>query len=106
MPVFRKRITHYAVFRYPQEGSSQARINCYSEDGYRVYVIFVADGSTRPANSYNASSKTGVGYDYVSHFPAYVDLLRNEDPVWATINEEKASYVIYAAGEGVGEGEM
>jgi len=106
MSIHVNRINRYSAFRYPQEGSSEARINCHAEGGYRVYILFVADGTTRPSNSYNASSKTGVGFDYVSNFPAYVDLLRNEDPVWVTINEDRAVYVVYAASEPVGEGEM
>ena len=106
MAIFRKRVNHYATFRYPNPGSDPARINCYADDGYRVYVIFKADGSALPDNTYNPSAKTGVGYDYASNFPAYMDMLRNEKPIWVTINEERASYVVYAAGEEVGEGEM
>lgn len=106
MAAFAKRINHYAAFRYPNPGADPARINVYADDGYRVYVIFKADGAALPANSYNAASKTGVGYDHVSHFPAYVDMLRNERPVMVTINDAQPSFVIYCAREEVGEGEI
>ncbi len=106
MATFVKRVNHYAAFRYPNRPSTQARINCYAVDGYRLYLIFKAEGVDLPANSYNADIKTGVAYDSVRHYPAYVDLLRNEKPVWITFNEDQASFVVYAAGEQVGEGEI
>ena len=106
MGKFVKRVNHYAAFRYPNRPSTQARINCYAVEGYRLYVIFKAEGVDLPANSYNADIKTGVAYETVGHFPSYLDLLRNEKPVWITFNEEEASFVVYAAGEQVGEGEI
>ncbi len=106
MAVLVKRVNHYAAFRYPNRASTQARINCYAVDGYRLYLIFKAEGTELPVNSFNADIKTGVTYESVSHFSSYVDLLRNEKPVWITFNEEEASFVIYAAAEQVGEGEI
>ena len=104
MAIFVKRATTYAAFQYPSSSSTQSRINIYTEDGYRLYILFFADDVSLPANSY--SSNTGVAYENASRYSAYLDLLRNESPVWVTFNEEAASYVVYAASEPVGEGEM
>lgn len=106
MATFAKRVNHYAAFRYPNRPSTQARINCYAVDGYRLYLIFKAVGTDLPVNSFNPDIKTGVAYESVSHYPAYLDLLRNEKPVWVTFNEADASFVVYAAAEQVGEGEI
>jgi hypothetical protein len=101
-----KRVTHYAAFRYPNRPTTRARINCYTVDGYRLYLIFKADGVALPSNSFNADIKTGVAYDSASHYADYVDLLRHEKPVWVTFKEDDATFVIYSASEQVGEGEI
>ncbi len=104
MAVFGKKAKTYAAFQYPSNSDGQSRINIYTDDGYRLYLLFRADGTTLPANSYN--NKTGVAYEHDSRYMAYLDLLRNEDPVWVTFNEEAKSFVVYAANEPVGEHEM
>jgi len=106
MAVFVKKANSYAAFQYPSAGDYQCRINVHAADGYKLYILFNADGAALPANSYNASTKVGVAREHASRYSSYLDLLRNEDPVWVTFNEEAKSFVVYAAGEPVGEGEM
>ena len=105
MATFIKKAQTYAAFRYPNS-NTPCRINIYAADGYRLYLVFKPDGSALPANAYNLAQKTGVAYEHDSHFQSYVDLLRNEDPVWVTFNEDAKTFVVYAAGEPVGEGEI
>ncbi len=100
---FIKNCQHYAAFLYPN-GDNSGRINLYCNDGYRLYLIF-KDGSL-PANTFNESIKTGVGYQPIDRFSDYVDLLRNEKPIYVTFNTESKNYVVYVASEPVGEGEI
>ena len=104
MAIFVKQASRYSTFQYPSSGTRQSRINIYAADGYRLYILFYAEGASLPANSY--SGKTGVAYENASRYSAYLDLLRNESPIWVTFNEEAKSYVVYAASEPVGEEEM
>ncbi len=103
MSAFVKRSLNYAAFMYPN-GSTEGRINIYCEDGNRLYILFKKAGDPLPANSY--SGTTGVAYETVDRYPYYVDLLRNESPVWVTFNPEAKSFVVYASREPVGEGEI
>ena len=104
MAIFVKKANRYAAFQYPRAGDYQSRINIYTDDGYKLYILFLADGATLPANNY--INKTGVAYEDASRFAVYQDLLRNEDPVWVTFNEGAKHFVVYASNEPVGEGEM
>ncbi len=106
MAIFVKKADKDAAFQYPSAGSTQSRINIYTADGYKLYILFPAEGAPLPANSYNAGSKIGVAYENAPRYSDYVDLLRNEDPVWVTFNEDAKSFVVYAAWEPIGEGEM
>jgi hypothetical protein len=42
----------------------------------------------------------------VSRYPAFVDLLRNEKPVWVRFDDAKRSFIVFCGVEPVGEGEM
>ena len=103
MAAFAKRSLTYAAFLYPN-GSDEGRINIYCEGGNKLYILYRKTGDALPPNSY--SGTTGVAYETVDRYPYYIDLLRNESPVWVTFNPEAKSFVVYAAGEPVGEAEM
>lgn len=103
MAAFVKRSLHYAAFMYPN-GSNEGRINIYCDGGDRLYILFKKAGDPLPDNTYRGT--TGVAYESVDRYPYYVDLLRNESPVWVTFNPERKSFVVYASGEPVGEAEM
>ena len=86
---------------WPSNGS---RINIQASDNYRLYILFTRDNSgTLPSSQF--ANKVGVAYEYAFRFPYYVDLLRNEGPIWITFNTDAPSFVVYAASEPVGEGE-
>ena len=104
MAVFAKRAVNYAAFQYPSSGDYQCRVNIYTDEGYRLYILFRADGASLPPNNY--TGETGVAHEHASRYSSYVDLLRNESPVWVTFNTDAKSFVVYAANEPVGEGEI
>ena len=103
MAAFIKRSLRYAAFLYPN-GSNEGRINIYCEGGHKLYILYKKTGDPLPSNTF--SGTTGVAYETVDRYPYYIDLLRNESPVWVTFNPEAKSFVVYAAGEPVGEAEM
>lgn len=103
MATFIKNCERYAAFLYPN-GDNSARINLYCADGYRLYLLF-KDGKL-PANTYNKSIKTGVGYQPIDRFSDFVDMVRNEKPVRVTFNTTNKRYVVYVSSEEVGEGEI
>ncbi len=102
---FGKHVDSYAAFVYPNEsGTSRARMNLYCKDGYRLYVIFADDPGV---NAYTESSKTGIAHAPSDHYPWYVDLLRNEKPVYVTFDpdHDPPRFTVYAGTEPVGEEE-
>ncbi|SIT06763.1 hypothetical protein SAMN05421766_108112 [Zobellia uliginosa] len=103
MAVFVKNCERYSAFLYPN-GSNSGRINLYCADGNRLYLLF--KNGALPANSYDDSTKSGVGYEPMERFSDYLDLIRNEKPIWVTFNTSRKTYVVYTSGEEVGEGEM
>lgn len=103
MAAFVRRSLTYAAFLYPN-GSSEARINIYCEQGNRLYITFKDAGSSLPGNSYTGS--TGIAFESVDRYPYYVDMLRNESPVWVTFNTTAKTFVVYASSEPVGEEEV
>lgn len=96
----------YTAFHYPNGGASEtrSRINIYAADNHALYVIFKADDVQLPTSKFQDS--VGVGYEHAHRYPYYLDLLRNEGPVWITINPDIPSFVVYASQEPVGEGEF
>lgn len=103
MAAFIKSGINYFAALYPQPGGG-ARINIYCDEGYRLYVIFKPSPADA-TNSYDAGTKTGVGYADIALYPFYLDLLRNEKPVNVTFNPEAKTFVVHA-NEPVGEGEI
>lgn len=108
---FVKTLNTYSAFLYPNSaygGTDTARINLYCADGYRLYLIFRDTTSSLPANTYSDASKTGVGYERISRYADYIDLIRNEKPISVTFATDSTpiSFVVYAASETPGEGEI
>lgn len=103
MATFVKRSLKYSAFLYPN-GTSEGRINIYCEEGNRLYILFRAESGGLPGNTWHGS--TGVAYETIDRYPYYVDLLRNESPVWVTFNTDAKAFVVYASSEPVGEGEI
>ena len=104
---FVKTLNRYAAFLYPNKTDTKARINLYCAESYKLYILFVDEDDLKP-NSYNQTNKVGVAYVDEDHYAQYLDLIRNEKPVYVTFRPEDSppSYVVYVANEEPGEGEM
>jgi adenosine/AMP kinase len=104
---FVKTVDRYAAFLYPTTMDTKARINLYCRDGQKLYLLFVNE-EDMSANTYSERNKVGVAYVTIDLYSDYIDLVRNEKPIYVTFKPESNPpvYVVYAAGEEPGEGEM
>ena len=104
---FIKTVGRYSAFLYPNKGQENGRINLYCGD-QKLYLIFTDPSAPLQPNSYNESAKIGVAYQRFSHFQYYLDLIRNEKPIYVTFRPEDSppNYVVYCASEPPGEGEI
>jgi len=104
MAAYVRKSKEYAAFLYPN-GPNPGRINIYCEDSNKkLYIIFKEAGEILPPNTFDGT--IGVTYETIDRYPYYVDLLRNESPIWVTFNPEAKSFVVYASKEPIGEGEI
>ena len=83
-------------------------ISCTGE-GYRVYVIALADDSPFPANFYDPKGKAVWIFCRTEQFPWHIDLLRNEKPVFCFVGvndtDNRGTCSLTTSAEPVGEGE-
>lgn len=79
MPPFKEIVRSYTAKLNPnKKQGGTISIIC---DTAKLVIGFVDPGDPIPANAYDASTKTGNGYQPFSTFPLYLDLLRNGSPV-------------------------
>jgi len=97
---------------YEQSGGgggpkSRAYLSCTGKDGSRFVIYFAAPGSEMAPPRYFPETKFGsinVPFDEMHN---YVDLVRNEKPVYAYLNSEKPQWnCLSTAMETVGEEEL
>ena len=81
-----------------------AIIGCYG-DNYKLMINFVAENEGQPKGVYDAEKKTGAIYVPISRLPGYVDILRNEKPIFAHLNDKVEWITIGTGHEPTGEGE-
>ena len=64
------------------------------------------DGSSLPAPWYNPAAKSGAFYRPISQMELYLDVLRNEKPVYASMDDQSpGGNALRTYPEAVGEGE-
>lgn len=87
---------------------SSAVIRCigkYEGVELRLHVVFIPPGESMPDNEYD--KRNGWLYRPSSDYAWYLDLLRNEEPIRARINEARPfSHWLGTRRELVGEGEV
>ena len=85
---------------------SRGLISCRGEDGERFTIYFAAPGSEMAPPLYFPDKKIGSINIPVKEMLHYVDLLRNEKPVYAYLNSDQPEWNhIFTSLEAVGEGE-
>jgi hypothetical protein len=99
------RVTRYAYSIDGRTGTF-ASAQLFSADKQRLSVRCVADGAGVPGPTLGAELESATCYLRASAFPALLDLLRNEDPVSVTINDQSPGFVFIHTGiEPVGVGD-
>jgi hypothetical protein len=66
-------------------------VQCLDKQADWVYgftVFFVPDDDNLPPSFYNPAVKSGATFRPISQMPLYIDLLRNEAPVFVSMNDE------------------
>ncbi len=82
-----------------------ANIGCYGKKG-KMMVNFIEVNHSFPKSSYDADKELGTMYLPIAQLPHYVDILRNEKPLFAYCNKNKPQWNSISTGhEPVGEGE-
>lgn len=83
----------------------RAIVRC-SGDQYKMDVVFLAPDSAVPDPTYAADEKKGYMFMPISDLLAFVDMLRNEKPVYGHLRNDKPEWTsITTSNEPVGEGE-
>jgi hypothetical protein len=78
-----------------------------SGDNYTMDVVFFAPDSAYPAPIFDADSKKGYLFMPISDIAAFVDILRNEAPIFGHLRTDKPEWMsITTSQEPVGEGEF
>ena len=83
-----------------------AQAVCNGAGGERFVAFFLRDDSNPQPNIYNPGAKWATVYLPAEQYPWYVDMLRNEKPVYAYMNSDRPSANrLYTGNEPVGEDE-
>jgi hypothetical protein len=106
-------VVDYALFLAPhmtvEEDAAHfyAYIVCQGKSGQTLTFYFMRPDSPGGANSYNPATGQAVAYLPADQYLWYVDMLRNEKPVFAYVNKDNPGWNrIHTGQEPVGEGEL
>jgi hypothetical protein len=81
-------------------------VSCMAADGKRVIGYFLSDDSPVPAPTTTVNGTWGPIFLPASLLPAWVDMLRNETPLYGYINTDRPEWTsISTTQEPVGEEE-
>lgn len=81
-----------------------AILGCYGDE-YKLMINFVAENEGQPKAVYETDKKTGAIFLPISRLGGYVDLLRNEKPIFVHLSEKVEWITIGTGHEPIGEGE-
>jgi hypothetical protein len=86
---------------------AQRYVACYGADGSRFIVYGLHPSSPVPASPvYNIANNTGAIFVPFNDLPSYVDIVRNEKPVYARLDSDNPNWMgLSTSQEPVGEQE-
>ena len=85
---------------------TQGYITCYGSDGYRFIMYFLHEDSPVPPPVYITANKVGAIFLPFKDMSVYMDMVRNEKPIYAYLNSVKPEWnSIRTSNEPVGEEE-
>ncbi|HEX2620591.1 MAG TPA: hypothetical protein VHL11_10595, partial [Phototrophicaceae bacterium] len=78
-----------------------------TNDSYSMDVMFLAPDSPFPAPTFEPDNKKGYMFMPISDIAAFVDILRNESPIFGHLRGDKPEWTsVTTTQEPVGEGEL
>jgi hypothetical protein len=84
-----------------------AHIHCQCADGWTVHIQFIITDGTIPACSTQLRNKIAMIRARPEHFPYYLDLLRNEKPLYMRLSDDAPdTNTLTTSNEPVGDGEL
>ncbi len=103
---FTRTVQKYDAYLCPNEGKAGGRIILSCSDCV-LNLIFMDPSATLPPNSFDVATKIGFGYQSFSQFMNFIDLLRNEKPIYTNFAPEVTppTFEIFCQNEPTGEGE-
>ncbi|MGH7460119.1 MAG: hypothetical protein ACREMA_03705, partial [Longimicrobiales bacterium] len=107
MPYLQFKVQSYSVLLGGDffDSGADAVIVCRGVGGQTLIVLFHPPGKSLPSNYSSASLEFGLLHVSVEKYPWYVDLLRNEKPITASVNSSASENSVFSGEEPVGEGE-
>lgn len=85
---------------------AQGYISCYGNGGYRFIMYFLHKDSQVPSPVFHPNTKVGAIFLPFEDMPIYLDIVRNEKPIYAYLNSSKPEWNgISTSNEPVGEEE-
>lgn len=115
MATIRFEVTNYTVSLHRAVAMSLdgravvfvALIVCKGSGQDEMIVLFQPEGEPLESNYYDAARRRGYHIRPSSELPWYVDLLRNEEPVFVTMDDVRPVFMFLSVrDEPVGEGEL
>ena len=83
-----------------------AIVTCHGPAGQQMVLYFVQPGDAVPDNCYDPARGVGSSFLPAEQYLWYVDILRNEKPVFARMHSERPGWnKLFTGAEPVGEGE-
>ncbi len=71
---------------------AQGLLTCHSVDGYRFVIYGLHPLSDVPEPVYNETSKVGTIFIPFKDLSVYIDLVRNEKPIYASLDSENPAW--------------
>jgi hypothetical protein len=103
---FIRTVLKYDGFLCTNNGNPSARLVLYCSDCV-LTLVFSDPAGALPSNTFDATTKIGNAFMPIGQYMSYIDLLRNEKPIWVNfiIEGPAPSFEIYCQSEPTGEGE-
>jgi hypothetical protein len=91
------RITRYQS-KFDANAGGPGGVGLYDSEKLRVTVLFVSDTTAVPRPVLMADLESATAYFRMSSFQSLIDMLRNEDPVSVTLNDQPPGFVFVHTG--------
>jgi hypothetical protein len=110
-----RQLAWYTATLFPNDGVARGQMILYCvlppnrppNERLKLVLQFVSSDGPLRANEFFYSSFTGIAYQPFSQYEHYLDLVRNEKPIWVNFQTlvPPVIFSVYCSAEPPGEGE-